>query len=252
MTILGIISADRAGDNVARMEQVCHGLNPFWIVPEDQVGDYAYAGAADVLGVPERNYLGRCRLPVQRNFLLDTAAEAGELAAQIDDDLRVGASGWETGIRWVRGDEVPEPITLNVALTLMDAEGADLAGVAVTTNPYFFSPKRPVSAGFCASKLTLMDPVLMSPVTGQLIRYDTKLPVKEDYDLTMQFLAGGYDVARLNGVLCNFASGIRGGCATYRTLDLEREVSAMLVERWSPHIKLNPKRDGEVLLKWKS
>ena len=246
--LLGIVSADRAGANVERMEQACAGLEPVWYVPEPQVGDYEYAGATEVRPVLEREYLGRCMLPVQRNAVLHDALNRGKLAAQIDDDLRI-SKAWPTGIRWVVSEgEVPGAVTVAEALTLMrDLSGdALLVGVAPTTNAYFYSDRRPYGPGFVASKLTLQDP-------SQGFRYDTGLPLKEDYDLTMQYLSvcGGNSVRRLNGLLTNFASGIRGGVAKYRTVELERQVSAMLVERWAPHIALNPKRDGEVLLRWK-
>ena len=69
------------------------------------------------------------------------------------------------------------------------------------------------------------------------IRYDEDLPLKEDYDITLQ------NILEFGGALrINFASydvkqaEQEGGCATYRNLDYEREQFYSLQKKWGKDI----------------
>lgn len=62
------------------------------------------------------------------------------------------------------------------------------------------------------------------------IRFD-RVPVMEDFDVALQLLRSGYDIAMLNWIVSNQkSSNAAGGCSTYRTLELQREAALKLAE----------------------
>lgn len=232
---VAIISSGRPG-NVAAMQAHTDpmGQPVTWYVPTDQVGDYEYAGAGPVVGVD-----GLC---AARNAALDAAREQLLPCLQLSDDLR--------RVSWAHGqtrDQV-EATDLGavVANMVLELEGlqAQLCGVAPTANPYF-SRQRVHRSGFIVGDLILVG-------AGCPLRFDEQLRLKEDYDYTCQHLEAYGQVARLDYVLAEFAHRTnRGGAVAVRTPEVEQESIARLVKKWPAHIRLNPRRANEVLLRWK-
>ncbi len=235
MTHVAIISSARTG-NVPAMLRHVDGLGEAtWYVPDDQVADYAYMGAGPVIGVTG----GLC---AARNAALDAAADLGLPCLQLSDDLRsVGIAHGPTRATVearTLAQVVPE---LAAALDGLDAQ---LAGVAPTANPYF-SRQRVHRTGFVVGDLILVG-------AGCPLRFDTELRLKEDYDYTCQHLATYGRVARLDYVLAHFAHRTnKGGAVAIRTPEVEQASIDRLLERWPAHIRLNPRRPGEVLLRWR-
>lgn len=208
-----------------------------WIVPEDEVGEYQYAGARCVIGEDGG-------LAAQRNVALDLAFADNRPCVQLDDDLKPWPHSQP--IRFTYDGKTTRPMSVVEAITFvgisMDETGALLGGIAPTTNLFFYS--RPVTSAFCPACFTV---TLPNP-----IRFDTALPLKEDYDYTLQHLTAHGSVARCNGVMANFGRYSRsGGCSTFRTPEVEAEACRVLLERWPGHLRPNPRRPNELLLKWK-
>lgn len=69
------------------------------------------------------------------------------------------------------------------------------------------------------------------------IRYDESLPLKEDYDLTIQHCSEYRGVLRLNAYhyMCKQAEN-RGGCAIFRTNKKEKEQFELLQKKWGSKI----------------
>ena len=80
------------------------------------------------------------------------------------------------------------------------------------------------------------------PLSGHLlednpIRYDERIPLKEDYDLTLQHLNRYRRVLRFNGVFYRVDQHkAPGGCAAARTFAREIEQFRLLQEKWGSRI----------------
>ena len=67
--------------------------------------------------------------------------------------------------------------------------------------------------------------------------YDEALPLKEDYDMTLQQLRRHRIALRLNKYFYRVKQSEQvGGCATYRNLDKEREQLETLRRKWGARI----------------
>lgn len=72
---------------------------------------------------------------------------------------------------------------------------------------------------------------------GSEIRYDERLPLKEDYDLAIQHLNKYRGILRLNGYFYDCKqSENKGGCATYRNMIREKEQFELLRKKWGSQI----------------
>lgn len=248
---VAIISSERP-NAVERMEKLLGGLEPTWYVPIGQEADYAYAGAENVQPVRsgwDAHTGGEQRPTIsdQRNVALDDAAE--RWCVQFNDDLAV-SDRFPTGLNIVDedGDEHPTEPAVAVRLIIQNMEdlNAHLGGCAATTNK-FFLPKEPWGTGnFIMGQLMVMAP-------EEALRFNRCFGSKEDYDYTLQHLTTYGRVCRANRLLGNFKHNERrGGWANYRSIEEQRLLSLALVEKWKPHIIHNSRRDGEVLVKWRS
>ena len=69
------------------------------------------------------------------------------------------------------------------------------------------------------------------------IRYDESLPLKEDYDITLQHMLKHGGALRINYAHYNVKQAEQsGGCATYRNLEKEKEQFFMLQRKWGKDI----------------
>lgn len=249
---VAVISSERP-NSVERMEKLLSGLDPTWYVPEGQQADYIYGGATHVQAVlqgpVEHGGEDRTTISDQRNVALDDAAEADAWCVQINDDLAVN-DRFPTGLNLVDPEsETESPIEAKVAvkyvIAAMEQVGARLGGCAATTNAFFASKSPWGQRHFIMGQLMVMAP-------NEPLRFNRCFGSKEDYDYTCQHLESYGRVCRANWLLGNFRHNEkRGGWANYRSLEEQRLLSLALVERWPGRVLHNPRRDGEVLIKWK-
>lgn len=82
--------------------------------------------------------------------------------------------------------------------------------------------------------------VILGPFCCHLkndLRYDERLPLKEDYDLAIQHLNKYRGILRLNGYFYDCKqSENKGGCATYRNMIKEKEQFDLLQKKWGSRI----------------
>ncbi|CAB4162338.1 hypothetical protein UFOVP783_35 [uncultured Caudovirales phage] len=224
-----VISKGRAA-NVAPMVDAFKGKELVWVVPPSEAEAYCTAGAQAVMSV-----LG---LSAARNAAIAHAAERGRWAVQFDDDLVKAARLLPSG--------KCEPITLNAAADLLveraaSFEGVSLFGVAPTPNPFYGSlkPKRNV---FVVSSFSLYK--------GGASRFNTKLPLKEDYDFTARVFSSGEGVMRFDDILVTIRHYTNaGGAVADRNDALEQQSIAILKSKWGTWIRDNPRRKNEILLR---
>jgi len=81
------------------------------------------------------------------------------------------------------------------------------------------------------------------------LKFDKNLSLKEDYDFTLQnYIQYGW------GLRYNYISfkakhyTNKWGCQTERTDEREKESCNYLLQKWSELVRLNPKRENEILL----
>lgn len=228
---VAVVSAGRSG-NVPAMQALCGDLVPTWYVPEDQAGDYRYAGATEVVSSGG--------LVASRNAALDAAD--GRYCLQLSDDLK--RLGWAHGTTRDSVEAMTMPVAVAAMRQALADTGAQLAGVAPTDNPYF------AKARVHRSAFIVGDMVLTAP--GCAERFDPELQLKEDYDYTLQHLTNHGVVARVDQLLASFAHRTnKGGAVAYRTPEAEQAAIAYLQAKWPGRIVPNTKRPNEVLLRWK-
>lgn len=73
------------------------------------------------------------------------------------------------------------------------------------------------------------------------IRYDEGLPLKEDYDITLQHIKEYGGCLRVNWLCYDVKQGMSGtgqtgGCATYRNMDREIEQFRLLQKKWGSDV----------------
>ena len=87
----------------------------------------------------------------------------------------------------------------------------------------------------------MLSPVL-GPFTAQknvkTFWYDERLPLKEDYDLSLQVLQKYHKVLRLNrySYVTTHLTNADGGCVDYRTMVREEEQNQLLQKKWGKKI----------------
>lgn len=84
------------------------------------------------------------------------------------------------------------------------------------------------------------------------IRHDPKLVLKEDYDFTIKHILRYKKVLRYNmyAVEAKHYKN-KGGCVDYRTAENEQKSISRLVELYPNFVRLNPKRENEIILKFR-
>lgn len=232
-----VVSSGRPG-NVPAMEAHLAGLGPTWYVPADQAGDYRYAGAAVV--TPVEAPPGQYPLVWQRNAALDVGHAAGATVVMTDDDLR------RCAVTEPDGTNARRPITAAEAVALLvdelHASPAMYAGAAPTDNAYFCR-RRYTTDGFVRDGFTAHRP---NP-----LRYDPELPLKLDYDMTLQHLAAHGEVLRLDSLLMSYQQRAKRGGCDYRTAELEDECVAYLLAKWPGQVVPHATRAHEVTIRWR-
>jgi len=224
---VGVISHKRA-KNVPKMEKLCGPMT--WYVGDGEAQAYKIMGATNVIESG-----GLCR---SRNAILDDAFAHDLPAIELSDDLR--------RLEIASNKAEKKEASLDDAVTLMfnalETSGASMAGVAPTSNAFFFNPNKPIHT----SAFVVGDFIMVKPTT---LRFDEELRLKEDYDYTLQHLMKYGVIARCNAVLATFAHRTnKGGACDYRTSELEQQTIRQLKDKWPGMLKDNPKRKDEILL----
>jgi hypothetical protein len=135
---------------------------------------------------------------------------------------------------------------LIMMLGAMRVTGLHLAGVAPTSNPYFSDPNKRI----VTHKFIVGDLIIVSPETD--LRFDENLKLKEDYDYTLQHLHRYGGAARVDSIMAMFKHRTNpGGAVAFRTAEREQEAISYLKAKWPGEIRDNPRRENEILMKWR-
>lgn len=223
---LAVVSARRP-ENVPKMQALIGQAT--WFVPAEDAAAYWKAGASAVVVCG--------KLAESRNAALRAAFVWGLPCLMVDDDLgTIGFKDFQTGkVRQESFEFAVVRLRQGLAET-----GFYLAGVSPTANA-FFSAKPISTRGFCIAAMLLVKPCGLT--------FDEQFDLKEDYDYTLQHIMTFGGLARRDDLLPHFKHyGNAGGVVSYRTKEKERENAERLLRKWPGLVKLNPKRENEVLL----
>lgn len=167
----------------------------------------------------------RGNLPKVKNFILD--AYPNDINVFLDDDMSALCF-------WENGTEKPiEDLTVFVEHYSEICEGLGFAMWGVNVNPdkQNYREYTPFATTcYVSSSFAVFLP------TNKL-RYDEKLPLKEDYDMTIQQCNTYRGLLRVNKAFYKKKSAENvGGCATYRNVDFEKEQLLDLQKKWGSRI----------------
>lgn len=187
---------------------------------------------ADIISVPKGIQGNVCRI---RNYILDTEfnENGADVVVIIDDDIKainrfIVQNGYGYTKKRVEPHEFME--FLEHYSSLCDEFGFKLWGININFDNMSYRHSAPFST---------ISPIL-GPFQAHLkngIRYDEKLPLKEDYDLSLQHIQKHRGALRVNmyHYVCK-QSKQAGGCATYRNYEREKEQFDSLQKKWGTNI----------------
>lgn len=199
---------------------------------------------AEIISCPEGVQGNLCRI---RNYILKKEFERGmDVVLIIDDDLnRIERFVWNEHTRFgyerekVEADEF---LTFLEKYSLLAQDlGAKFWGVNVNTDNMCYRHCSPFST------VSYIGGPFQCFLKGNRCWYDENLPLKEDYDMTLQQLNLERVVLRVNAYHYICKQSIQpGGCASYRNRDYEREQLMAFRKKWgSKIVKIDTTNKGK-------
>lgn len=198
-----------------------------YVVAESEAESYLAEGLPTWVA-PDSAQGNLCRI---RNWILDNATCPNILL--LDDDF-VGVLRWgisEEGVKVQRTLDPSEILAfIEHGFCLAEEMGVRYWGLNCLQDPLSFREYTPFSLGA----------YIGGPWQAFLsmdLRYDENLPLKEDYDLTLQVLNKYRRVLRFNGYSYKSKQHTnQGGCAVYRTMEREKAQLLDLQNKWGSSI----------------
>lgn len=230
-----VLSAGRDQQVPAMMEQL-DGLDATWVIPVEQRPEYQAAGAETfVLQPADKPGISRAR----NIALQDACMRRAPVCVQLSDDL--------SSVKRLTPEGRSAAYTASEAIRDMMAAlrstGHGLAGCSPTANA-FYAKERVHERAFVVGDFIAID-------TRDPLWFDETLPLKEDYDYTLQHIERFGGVARCDWLLPTFRHRTNpGGAVAYRTAELEQEAITILKQKWPDNVRDNPKRPNEILLRF--
>jgi len=217
---------------IAPSYQRAKTVNTHNLLPEVRyaVHEFEYADYVehehDCIELPDST---RGNIPNVRNWLIDKYGDDDLIF--VDDDIDAFTFWDNCEQKHLSGDDLIEHIEL--MLIIAKDMGACLFGVnpAIDKGSYReytpFSTTSYISCSFHG----------MINMKNLPYRYDPSLPLKEDYDFTIQVCNGERKALRFNRYgMKKKDHGNIGGCADYRTLEIEKEQFDLLQRKWGSQI----------------
>lgn len=187
---------------------------------------------AEIVSCPKGVQGNLCRV---RNYILDQEFERGmDVVLIIDDDLKgierfEMEDGFAFGRHKLETDEIL-PFLEKYSQMAKDL-GAKFWGMNCNADAMAYRQYTPFST------VSYIGGPFQCFLKGNACRYDEDLPLKEDYDMTLQQINRERVVLRLNmyHYLCE-QSTIPGGCAAIRNREKEEQQFNALQEKWGSSI----------------
>jgi hypothetical protein len=228
--IITCISHNRHENITKFFEKVGTNEVVFFVKDENDKEQYLKNGAKKVIVSGS--------LMDSRNASLDYCFSINKICVQLSDDLENIMVNDFTGKRtykYVLVTDVLENI-------INDFIGSKyyFAGFPPTNNPFFALKEKE------HNKFIVGDFIIIKPNN---LKFDNNLKLKEDYDYTLQHIKEMGGCIRYGIYLNSFKHySNKGGAVDYRSSILEQKTIKYLISKWGECIKLNPKRENEILL----
>lgn len=202
-------------------------------VDEDEFGQYKKENSnADIISCPKGIQGNLCRV---RNYILEQEFLRGmDAVLLIDDDLQYIARFENEGNFGYKNYKINSDELLFVLekySTLAKDWGAFFWGVNCVQEPWAYSHNNPFS-----TRAYIGGP-FQCFLRGNDCWYDESLPLKEDYDMTLQQVNKHRIALRVNSMhyVCDQSTS-KGGCASYRNIEREKEQIIRLQKKWGRNI----------------
>lgn len=183
--------------------------------------------SADIVSVPTGIQGNLCRI---RNHILKTEFDRGmDVVLIIDDDLQ-GIYRWQSNkARKLASSEILPWIEKS---SLLAREfGAKFWGINISQDKQIYREATPFST------VSYIGGPFQCFLAGNECFYDERLPLKEDYDMTLQQLNKYRIALRLNAYFYRVKQAEQeGGCATYRNYERELSQLDLLKAKWGSKI----------------
>lgn len=208
-----------------------------YVVGKSEAKDYRKVHDRIVV-VPDRVQGNLCRV---RNWILDNREQNLLL---IDDDLRRVGRWEQTKKKILTTEDCMEFIEHGFCLA--EEAGVKFWGLNLLPDKAAYREYTPF--GF---KQTIGGP--WQAFLSMDLRYDESLSLKEDYDMSLQVLNKYRRTLRFNAYFyeCD-QHGTPGGCASYRTMQRERQQFELLQKKWGSEIVTTDHQGGQVNQKAKT
>lgn len=181
-----------------------------------------------------------------RNACLAYCAENEiRFCVQISDDLKKlitnNLDGKNKEHKEITVDKLAHKMMYELASTVYA-----LIGLPPTDNPYF-ATKEIQTGCFIVGDFMVVDTL------KGILFFDENLKLKEDYDYTLQHIKEFGNVLRYQSALATFEHYTNhGGAVDFRNSQNEQTAIKYLHNKWGDAIRLNPKRENEILLNIKN
>lgn len=201
-------------------------------IDENDLLDYSTENPEAKIVVCEKGVQGN--VARVRNYILDKEFNDGADAVCIVDDDLQGLYRFdvnkETKFGYVRKEIDDIKTFIEKYSIICDEFGFKLWGLNCNSDDLSYRHYSPFS----------MSSIILGPFCCHLkndIRYDERLPLKEDYDLAIQHLNTYRGILRLNFAhyICEQSTNI-GGCASIRNLIKEKQQFNLLQKKWGVDI----------------
>jgi len=195
------------------------------VVKEDEAEAYRNNGN-DIIVCPNEAQGNTGRI---RNWILDNLFDDADCLVLLDDDCRM-IGRWENQKNYKFNPEELEEFC-EIHTTLCRDLGFRFWGLNTVTDKGAYREYTPFST------LQFIGGPFQAHLKDSEIRYDTNLPLKEDYDITLQHILQYGGVLRVNYAHYDVKQAEQtGGCATYRNLEREKEQFFALQKKWGKDI----------------
>jgi len=183
-------------------------------------------GGNHIIECPDKVQGNLCRV---RNWMIDNLMEDNDALILMDDDCR-SVGRWENA-RKVKFN--PEELIefAEVHTALCRELGFKFWGVNCVTDKGAYREYTPFAF------TSYIGGPFQVHLSGSTLRYDEELPLKEDYDMTLQHLITYGGCLRVNFAHYDVKQAEQeGGCATYRNLEREKEQFWSLMRKWGKDV----------------
>ena len=195
------------------------------VVRESEAEEYRKNGN-DIIVCPDSAQGNLCRV---RNWILDNLYEDADCIIILDDDCKsIG--------RWQNQNDINfsenELIEFCESSSILCRElGYKFWGLNCVTDKGAYREYTPF--GF----LQYIGGPFQAHLKESIIRYDENLPLKEDYDTTLQHIKKNYGSLRINYAHYNVKQAEQtGGCSNMRNLKKEKQQFFALQKKWGKDI----------------